>query len=182
MLKKIMVYKILVICVAISLNKVIASHAQEEDSMGTILILREAQEFGDTTVAVEAHLIGDILQAKITARMHGTKPKIHNAIIVGPGLGRLSIESKEVLLATAEEERPYPTSKKDRAFIDFRQKAETKIAKGALTRELMIFKIPRNKIVKGKKYQLWVQVESLQRGGKYKTFKFHLDNLPGLML
>ena len=46
----------------------------------------------------------------------------------------------------------------------------------------MVFKIPRDKVRKGKKYKLWVQIESLQRGGKYKTFKFDIENLAELLL
>jgi len=155
-----------------------SSYAQEEKT----LILFEAKEFGKSTVAVKAYLADNILEATITARMYQAKPKIHNAIIVGSKLGRLSIESKEVLLATAAEEEPYPTKRRDKGFIHFRKDGKEKKAKGTITRELLVFKIPRDKVKKDKKYKLWVQIESLQRGGKYKTFKFDLENLAELLL
>ena len=157
------------------------AYAQEEEqNTERQLVLREAKEYRKSTVAVEAYLTDNILEAKVTARMYATKPKIHNAIIVGSRLGRLSIDSKEVLLATVEDEEPYPTSKKDRGFISFSKK-KTKQSEGTLTRELMIFEIPRDKVVKGKRYELWVQIMSMQKGGKYKTFKFDLEDLAELL-
>ncbi|MFC1621386.1 hypothetical protein ACFL2G_03680 [Candidatus Omnitrophota bacterium] len=148
------------------------SYAQEEK----LLTLFEAKEFEKSTVAVKAYLTDNIFEATITARMYQTKPKIHNAIVVGPKLGRLSIESKEVLLATTMEEEPYPTKRKDKGFIHFGKDKKNKKATGTLTRELLVFKIPEDKVKKDKKYKLWIQTESLQRGGKYKTFKFDLEN------
>ncbi|MFH1854785.1 MAG: hypothetical protein ABH815_05680 [Candidatus Omnitrophota bacterium] len=150
----------------------------ENNKEGRLLLIREAQEFERSTVAVEGYLLsGDILEVKVTARMYGTKPKIYNAIVVGPGLGRLSITSKEVLLASTEEDEPYPTSRKDRGFISFGRDGALKSASGTLTRELLLFKIPENKIRKTGKYRLWIQIMSLQKGSKYKTFKFDLKDL-----
>ena len=156
---------------------VTALRAQDEP----VLIVREAQEFQKQTVAVEAYLKGNILEVKITGRMYKTKPKIHNAIVVGPRLGRLSIESKTVLVQDVIDDEPYPTSKKDKGFITFGSGKEDKKAKGTLTRELMLFDIPPDKVVDGKKYKLWVQIMSMQKGGKYKTFKFDLENLAELI-
>ena len=156
---------------------VTALRAQDEP----VLIAREAQEFQKQTVAVEVYLKGNILEAKITARMYKTKPKIHNAIVVGPGLGRLSIESKTVLVQDVIDDEPYPTSKKDKGFITFGSGKENKKAEGTLTRELMLFDIPPDRVVDGKKYKLWVQIMSMQKGGKYKTFKFDLENLAELI-
>ncbi|MBU1853932.1 MAG: hypothetical protein KJ957_07810 [Candidatus Omnitrophica bacterium] len=153
------------------------SYAQEQtETEGPLLILREAQEKGKTTVAIEASLTENILEAKITSRMYGTKPKIYNTLIVGSKLGRLSLQAKEVLLASIEDEEPYPTTNKNRAFISFSAKTKTKTATGTLTRELVEFKIPRDKIRQKKPYQMWAQIESLQRGGKYETFKFALED------
>jgi len=42
--------------------------------------------------------------------------------------------------------------------------------------------IPEDRVRKGKKYQLWIQIESLQRGGKYKTYKFDLEKFAELIL
>ena len=159
-----------------------AQEGQEEgiEEAGPLLLLREAKEYRDSTVAVEAYLTDNILEAKVTARMYGTKPKIHNVLVVGPKLGRLSIESKEVLLATVEDEEPYSTSKKDKGFISFARE-KTKQAEGTLTREMMVFEIPRDKVMKGRRYEFWVQIMSMQKGGKYKTFKFDLEDLAGAL-
>jgi hypothetical protein len=156
------------------------SYAQE-GSIEKILILREAQEDQKSTVAIEAYLADNTLEVTIIARMPGTKPKIHNAIVVGPKLGRLSCESKEVLLATVEEDKPFPTKRKDMAFISFSKGEETKKARGTLTRERVVFSIPPEKVIRGKRYDLWVQIEGLQKGGKYKTFKFDLGNIGDLL-
>jgi len=45
----------------------------------------------------------------------------------------------------------------------------------------MLFDIPPDRVVDGKKYKLWVQIMSMQKGGKYKTFKFDLENLAELI-
>jgi hypothetical protein len=160
----------------ISIITLLSYAKAQEIAIEKVRILREAQEYEKSTVAVDAHLKDDILQVIIIARMDGTKPRIYNSIVVGPKLGRLSCESREVLLATVEEEEPFLTKRKDKAFISFTKGEEVKKAKGTLTRELFVFKIPIDRIIKGKKYELWVQIESLQKGGKYKTFKFDLEN------
>jgi len=97
-MSKLLLICIAVFCVAGTL------HAQGGEDDGSLLILREAQEFSDNAVAIEVYLMDNILEARITARMHGTKPKVYNAIVVGSGLGRLSFESKEVLLASTADE------------------------------------------------------------------------------
>ena len=167
----------LLICFAAVLPN--QAYAQGEGSKGgRLLLIREAEEFERSTVAVEGYLLtGNILEVKVTARMYGTKPKIYNAIVVGPGLGRLSIDAKEILLASTEEDEPYPTSRKDRGFISFGRDGALKSASGTLTRELLLFKIPEDKIRKTGKYRLWIQIMSLQKSGKYKTFKFDLKDL-----
>ncbi len=161
---------------------------EEETTEERVLLLRQAQEHRKNTVAVEAYLIGNILEAKITARMPKSRPNIYNAIIVGPKLGRLSPEARETLLQTidSDEEEPYPTEERG-AFISFRERTRARRSKGRLTRELVVFEIPREEIVKDKKYKLWVQIKSgqeagyRQKGGRYVTFKFELEDLPELL-
>ncbi len=143
-------------------------------------LLRQAARDNDVIVAVDAHAIDNIVEAKVTVRMHKNKPKIYNALIVGPGLGRLSIETKDVLLASLEEEESYPTLKKDKGFITFK-KAEDEKSSGTLTRELLQFRVPRDRVMRGKRYRMWIQVVSLQRGGRKETFKFDLKNFPELI-
>lgn len=151
------------------------AHAQE-DAAEQALIIREAQEAGESYVAVEGRLVDGIFEVIVTARMANTRPKIYNVIVVGPGLGRLSCESKQALLATAAEEKPFLTKKKDKAFINLTKEEEFKVGKGTLTRESFTFRIPRDRILKEKKYELWVQIESMLEGGRYRTFKFALEN------
>ncbi|MBU1147297.1 MAG: hypothetical protein KKD11_03000 [Candidatus Omnitrophica bacterium] len=48
--------------------------------------------------------------------------------------------------------------------------------------EIPYNKIPRDRIKKDKECKLWIQIESMQRGGKRKTFKFDIENLAELLL
>ncbi|MBU1912407.1 MAG: hypothetical protein KKB22_02575 [Candidatus Omnitrophica bacterium] len=176
-----MKHKYLFILIIISLAISIGSVYSEGQSSEPIMVLREAKESGTNSAAVEAKLIDDIMEVKITARIYGSKPRIYNALIVGPKLGRLSIESKEVLTQTPGEEAPYPTTER-KAFISFAPSSKTKALKGTLTRELVRFKIPKDRIVRGKIYKLWVQIESMQSGGSYRTFEFELKNFAELIL
>jgi len=159
----------------------------QEGSGERILVLREAQEFRDNTVGVDVYLTGNILEVKVVARMPRSRPNIYNAIVVGSRLGRLSPASRKTVLQTTEEEEPYPVTERG-AFISFRKKEKTKRTKGRLARELLFFDIPRDRIVKDKKYKLWVQIKSeqeagyRQKGGRYITFKFDLEKLPELVL
>lgn len=155
-------------------------YAQEK-----IQVIREAQEYSNNRVAVTGNLTNDIFEVTVIARMKRTKPRIHNVIVVGPKLGRLSCETKENLVATTEEDDPFLTKRKDKGFINFgkdekaktsEEISESNVHRGRVTKALYMFRIPRDRIKKDKKYKLWVQIESSQRGGKYKTFKFDLEN------
>ena len=164
-----------------SLSNFLYAQEQEEEAIERIFVLREAKEDRKTTVAVEAYLAEDILEVKAIVRMYAEKPRIYNMLIVGPRLGRLGCKARQTLGPTMEEEAPYPTGKRG-GFIIFAQK-EDKKAKGTLMKELFKFKIPRDKIVSGKRYQLWVAVESKTRGGGVpRKFKFDLKDLPQLIL
>ena len=110
-----------------------------------------------------------------------SKPRIYNAIVVGPKIGRLSSETRTTLTASLEQEEPYPTLSKDKGFVNFGKGEKVKEHKGTLTRELIEFRLPKDKIKKGKKYSLWVQIASMKKGDKYKTFKFDLKDLPELI-
>ena len=154
------------------------SYAQEQEDAEGILVLREAKEYRKTTVAAQVYLIDDILEVTVIARMYAEKPRFYKVSIVGPKLGRLSPKTREELTSMMEEETPYPTTKKG-IFISFGKKTKTKKARGTLIRELFQFKIPRDKIVPGKHYQLRVAVESKTRGGGMPVkFKFDLQDLP----
>lgn len=156
------------------------SYAQEGEAQKRILVIREAKQHKETTAAVKAYLIDDVLEVTVIARMYATKPRIYNVIVVGPKLGRMSPTTRKTLVPTVEGEEPFPTTERG-AFISFGERTKTKEAKGTLTEELLEFKLPPEKIRPGKKYQLWVRVESMQRGGEIEGFKFDLKDLPTLI-
>ena len=169
----------------------IASVALPLYAQGQIRVIREAQEANKTRVAITGDLTDDIFEITVIARMKRTKPMIHNVIVVGPGLGRLSCETKETLVATTEEDVPFVTERKDKGLINFGKSedaktseaiSETNVHKGTATKALYTFRIPRDKVKKDKKYKLWVQVMSSQKGSEYDTFKFDLENFAELVL
>lgn len=155
--------------------------AQEENSASRALVLREAKQDGKTTAAIDAYLIGDILEVKVTAKMYATKPEIANIILVGPKIGRMSPETRKTVTSSTEEDAPYPTSKRT-AFISFGDKAKDKKTRSTITRELVEFKIPTDKILPDRLYQIWVKVENSQSGGEVYGFKFDLKEFPRLIL
>ncbi len=157
------------------------SCAQEEDAK-QILVLRKAQERQNTVVAVEAYLINDILEVTVIASMYATRPRIYNLILVGPRLGRLSPKEKESLYPKAEDkEMDFPTEDMQGRLIRFSKKIKEKKVKGTLTKELFKFKIPADRIIPNKRYELRIEVESMQRPGQPERFRFELKNLPELI-
>ena len=158
------------------------SLAQDKDLDDKILVIREAKEHGKTAVAVEGYLLGeDVLEVKVIARMRRTKPRIYNVIFVGPGVGRVVPIAKETIYDTLVEEEPFETTRQT-GFISFGDRTEDKKSKGTLTRELFQFRIPTSRIKEGKKYQLWIKVQGMQRDVKEESFKFNLEGLPELLL
>ena len=109
------------------------SYGQTSEELGKELLIREALEIRKAVVAVEGHLTGDILEAKVSAMIRGVKPKIYNIIIEGPRLGALIPVTIKSLYAVAEEEEPYPTGKKG-GFISFGDDKETRKLKGWTSR------------------------------------------------
>ena len=174
--------KLLILLLAVSFIAPIitVSYAQEEAR-----VIREAKEANRNLVAVEGYAMDDLFEVTVLARMKREKPRIHNAIVVGPGIGRLSCETKEVLVATTEELEPFMTKRKDKGFINFGKEEEEKssevvgksnVRKGRITKAVYVFRIPREKLREDKKYKLWVQILSSQKGSKYKTYKFDLED------
>jgi len=173
------VKKLLILLTLIGL--IVPSLRAEEENADKIRVIREAQEKQKNTVAVEGYLIDNVFEVSIIVRMYRTRPMIYNALVVGSGLGRLSCDSRKTLVATAEEEEPFLTKRKDKAFISFRKSEAVKKARGTMIKELLRFDIPVDKIKEDKKYRLWVQVVSSQKGSKYKTFKFDLEDFAELL-
>lgn len=157
------------------------SYAQDEDVAGRNLLIRQAKERQDTAVAVEAYLIGDILEVTIVAKMYAARPRIYNAILVGPRLGRISPKARQTLYPKAEDEELIFLTTDELGSIRFTKKTKQKEVKGTLTKELAQFKIPTDKIMPNKRYQLWIKVESMQGPGQRESFKFDLKNLSKLI-
>lgn len=158
------------------------SLSQDKNPEGKSLLLRKAEQRKDTIVAVEAYIYGNILEMTVSARMHGSKPKIFNINIIGPKLGRLSPLARQMIFADAEEEDPFLTEDLEGGHIRFSKKIKEAKAKGTLTKELITFKIPPDKIVLGKEYKLWIKVEGMQGATTIETFKFDLEGLDKLVL
>ncbi|MBU1906199.1 MAG: hypothetical protein KJ923_04285 [Candidatus Omnitrophica bacterium] len=159
------------------------SYAQEAESFEKQLVLQEARESRKGAVAVEVYLKEDILEVTIIGRMYAAKPKIYNALIVGPKLGRLSPGERETLYPKAEDEEAfYKTTELEGGLIRFSKKTKEKKLKGTLTKEFCRFKIPTEKIMPNKRYQLWIQLQDMQRSDQPVKFKFDLEELPGLIL
>lgn len=161
----------------------VSSYAQEEDAAERVLVLRQARQHRKTSAAVEAYLIGNVLEVKVVARIHRAKPRIFSLILVGPGIGRISAKERKTLFAKAKDENlSFPTDERG-GFITFSARTKDKKLKGTLTRELHKIEIPVDKIRSDKRYQLWVKVESMKlgAGGKLTTFKFNLEDFPELL-
>jgi len=172
--------KLMIVLVCIFALYLAVSYAGEAGKRK--LILRQAQEVGKTSVAVEAYLAGDVLEVTAYARMYGTRPKIYNLILVGPKLGRLSAQAKRTVYPKSEEteaDLTFPTTKMDSGIISFSKKTKDKKSEGALTRELYGFKIPVDKIVPGKRYELRILIEGMQNTGQKVSFKFEFKDLAG---
>ncbi len=156
-------------------------NAQEKDDAGRLLVLREAKQHRKTSVAVEAYLLDNILEATVIARMDAAKPRIFSVIIVGPKLGRVSAKERKTLFSAVEDEETIFSTEDKGAFIRFSKSREDRELKGTLTRELHKFRIPVEKILPNKRYQLWVKVESMQDPGRIDNFKFDLENFSELV-
>jgi len=111
--------------------------------------------------------------------MYSTKPRIYNIILVGPKIGRLSPKEKQVLYPQAgEEETAFLTENTNPGLISFGKKTKEKKLKGTLTKELFRFKIPVDQIMPDRRYELRIEIESMQSAGQGKKFTFKLDKLP----
>jgi len=163
----------------ISILSLVSVFSYAQNATERKLVLRHAQERGNNTIAVEAYLINDVLEVTVYARMYATKPKIFNAILVGPKLGRLSPRSRKTLYPQAEDvEKPFSTTDVEGGIIRFSKRTQDKIAKGTLTKELINFKIPAGKIMLNRRYELRIKVESMQNPGQPQSFVFQLKDFP----
>lgn len=141
-----------------------------------ILILREAKQYGKTNVSAQAYLKDDILEVRVGARVYGDKPKIDNVLVVGPKLGRLSAKAKTTIYASEEAEAEIAVSE-SRGVLGFGARSEVRKKKGVLVREQYKFKIPKEKMVSGKRYELRIKIDSPKIDSKSIRFKFLLKDL-----
>jgi hypothetical protein len=162
--------RVVFIFIFLFLSRSFSAYAEER-----ILLLREAKEYKNATAAVEVYLEENILEVIVIARMNRTKPRIDNVIVVGPKIGRVAPKSRGTLYPTMEDEEPFPT-KKSGGFISLSSKDDLKTTSGTLTKEFLKFEIPGDRVLSGKKYQIWIKVESMQRGGHKESFKFDLED------
>jgi hypothetical protein len=152
--------------------------AQEEPKK--VPVIREAEEDLNAAVAVEGYLIDGLFEVRVSVWMKGQTPKITNVLLVGPGIGRISPNVVKQLYATEEEEGAYETYGRG-GFLTFEERTKTKKMKGRVKRKLVKFKIPRDDLRPGKRYQLWVRVESAKKRGRNFSYKFDLENFPELV-
>jgi hypothetical protein len=146
------------------------------------LVLKEAQQRGETTAAVEVYLIEDILEVTVYATMYAARPQIYNVTLVGPGLGRLAPLERQSLRATAKDKQLiFETKDREGGFIRFTKRTKKKKMQGAITKELIKFKIPTKRVIPKKRYELRIKLESGQIPGKYYNFKFRIEDLAGLL-
>ncbi|MFH1655550.1 MAG: hypothetical protein ABH954_02945 [Candidatus Omnitrophota bacterium] len=152
--------------------------AQEEVSHEGILVLHKAQKRQKDYCAVIVYLIEDILEVTIIATMYATKPHVYNVTFVGPGVGRMSPQERQTLMPTVEDkELLFVTRDKEGGILRFSKRESKKKIKGTLTKELVKFKIPTDKIKEKKRYELKIKIESSQRPGQFKNFDFDLEKL-----
>ena len=159
-----------------SYNSTFAQYPDTESASGKVLVIREGKEIQKKTVVVEAYLKGDILEVEVGARILRERPKIHNLLLVGPGIGRVHYTTSEIVPPSTEEEAPYPITRSG-GLVSFGEKTEVKYPKGALSKRRFDIEVPVDKLVAGGKYELWVDLRSKTRGGsRGKKFEFLLEN------
>ncbi|MFC1807874.1 hypothetical protein ACFL0T_05855 [Candidatus Omnitrophota bacterium] len=144
------------------------------------LVIRQAQEDTKAEVAIEAHLVEDLLKVRVTAVMKRTKPQIDNITFSGPGVSTLVPETINLLFAKLGEDNSYEFVKRG-AFIRFEKKTKVKELHGTKFRKLAIFRIPLDKIEEDGDYQIKVKTSAAKQSqgssGKATRFIFHLENL-----
>jgi len=157
-----------------------AGFCQEQKAGERLLVLREAEQQGRGSVAVEAYFVDGILEVTVEARTNGAKPIIENTVLVGPKLGRLSAKVKRTVYAREEEEGPFLT-KEAGGLLGPGEKKNMKKLTGTLSRELYKFKIPNDMILPGKDYELRIAVGTMQESREEMRFEFTLKGLAELM-
>lgn len=153
---------------------------QEEKKKERIQVIREAKLYREKNVAVDAQLVDDVLEIMVEARIYAQKPRINDVLVRGPKLGRLHYQTRKTIVAGVDEPEPFEVTK-EHGWLVIGKRKKVRELKGTLTKELFKIKIPKEKIVCGKRYELWVEIESKTRGGRAEKFKFKLEDFPELI-
>ena len=125
-----------------------------------------------------------ILSMKVTdEHVHDSKalPGLVDGVIKSDSMTPISAATIGKLFADDDDEEPFVTTKK-KAFIEIGKTTKEKKLKGAVTKEIFSFKIPKGKIVPGKTYQLRIRIENSQTPGNPVNFIFKLKELSKLIL
>jgi len=121
-----------------------------KEVQGKIPVIREAKLYKKDSVAVDAHLAGEILEIVVEARMYAQRPKINDVLVTGPKIGKLHYQARKTIVAGVEETEPFEVTK-EHGLITFGKRKKVRELEGTLTKELFKIKIPNDKIVCGKK-------------------------------
>jgi len=157
-----------------------AKEETKEEMQGRISVIREAKIFRKKNVAVDAHLVdGDVLEIMVEARIYAQKPRINDVLVSGPKLGKEHYIARKTIVAGVDEPEAFEVTK-EHGWLVFGKRKKVRELEGTLTKELFKIKIPKEKIVCKKKYQLWVEIESKTQGGRAEKFKFKLKDFPSL--
>ncbi|MFH1622501.1 MAG: hypothetical protein ABIA97_05195 [Candidatus Omnitrophota bacterium] len=157
-----------------------AREVTREAMQGRIPVIREAKIFRNKNVAVDAHLVdGEVLEIMVEARIYAQKPRINDVLVSGPKLGKERYIARKTIVAGVDEPEPFEVTK-EHGWVVFGKRKKVRELEGTLTKELFKIKIPKDKVVCGKKYQLWVEIESKTEGGRAEKFKFKLKDFPSL--
>ena len=155
-----------------------AQEGEQEDAHEGTLVIRKALQKRKNYTAITAYLIEDVLEVEVIATMRGEKPNIYDVLFIGSGVGRISPKERQTIVAKVDDkELIFNTEKKEAGFIRFTKKEREKKLKGRLTKEMVKFKLPLDKIKENKRYTIKIKIESLQRPGQFKKYEFELEDL-----
>jgi hypothetical protein len=157
-----------------------AKDEAKDEMEGRIPVIREAKIYRNKNVAVDAHLVdGEVLEIMVEARIYAQKPRINDVLVSGPKLGKERYIARKTIVAGVDEPEPFEVTK-EHGWIVLGKRKKVRELEGTLTKELFKIKIPKEKVVCKKKYQLWVEIESKTQGGRAEKFKFKLEDFPSL--
>jgi hypothetical protein len=153
------------------------SFCAEDDPSDRIPVIREGQQLKTTIVTVEAWLAGQILEVTVGVHRRRERMKVNDLVLTGPGLGKIRYRSRKSLPPSVEDEdeETFEVTRLD-GLIKFGSRTREKVPLGRLNRVLFKLKVPVDKIVSGKKYELVVEVESEEKAKRVPKFTFELED------